>query len=173
MLAGVTGVICPVAIADDEIATGPFTEEDDALISCWERDAGRPGGGIDKSTGDGESPGTSLFLCPPARDERRSGVEDADFVPRRARFVEFGVDGTRDVGDGRRRATFACSSSGGDAVRLLRRACWEGSGLYASIQGLRGERSKSKSPGDGRGIGGVVSKTTLAGAERASCEAGI
>jgi hypothetical protein len=126
MLAGVTGVICPVALADDEIATGTFTEEDDELISGWGRDAGGPGGGIDKSTGDGVSPGTStlaVLLCPPARDERRSGVEDADFVPRRARFVEFGVDGTRDVGDGRRRTTFACSSSGGDAVRLLRRAC--------------------------------------------------
>lgn len=112
-------------LADDEIATGTFMEEDDALISGWGRDAGGPGGGIDKSTGDGVSPGASTlaFLCPPARDERRSGVEDADFVPRRARFVEFGVDGTRDVGDGRRRATFACSSSGGDAVRLLRRAC--------------------------------------------------
>lgn len=124
MLAGVTGVICP---ADDEIATGAFTEEDDTLISArgWGRDASGPGGGIDKSTGDGVSPGIStlaLFLCPPARDDRRSGVEDADFVPRRARFVEFGVDGTR-VGDGRRRATLACSSSGGDAVRLLRRAC--------------------------------------------------
>jgi hypothetical protein len=125
ILAGVTGVICPVPLADDEIATGTFMEEDDALISGWGRDAGGPGGGIDKSTGDGVSPGASTlaFLCPPARDERRSGVEDADFVPRRARFVEFGVDGTRDVGDGRRRATFACSSSGGDAVRLLRRAC--------------------------------------------------
>jgi hypothetical protein len=33
ILAGVTGVICPVAIADDEIATGTFTEEDDALNS--------------------------------------------------------------------------------------------------------------------------------------------
>lgn len=122
-----TGVICPVPLADDEIATGIFTEEDDALISGWgRRDAGCPGGGIDKSTGDGVSPGTStlaVFLCTPGRDERRSGVEDADFVPRRARFVEFGVDGIRDVGDGRRRAIFACSSSGGDAVRLLRRAC--------------------------------------------------
>jgi hypothetical protein len=126
MLAGVTGVMCPVALADVETATGTFTEEDDALISSWGRDAGGPGGGIDKSTGDGVSPGTStlaVILCPPARDERRSGVEDADFVPRRTRFVEFGVDGTRDVGDGRRRATFACSSSGGDTVRLLRRAC--------------------------------------------------
>jgi hypothetical protein len=125
MLAGVTGVICSVALADDEIATGAFTEEDDALISVWGTDAGGPGGGIDKSTGDGVSPGTStlaLFLCPAARDERRSGVEDADFVARRARFVEFGVDGTRGVGDGRGRATFACSSSGGDAVRLLCRA---------------------------------------------------
>jgi hypothetical protein len=125
ILAGVTGVICPVPLADDEIVTGTFTEEDNALISGGGRDAGGPGGGIDKSTGDGVSPGTSTptFLCPPARDERRSGVEDADFVPRRVRFVEFGVDGTRDVGDGRRRATFACPSSGGDAVRLLRRAC--------------------------------------------------
>lgn len=107
------------------------------------------------------------------RDERRRGVEDADFVPRRARFVEFGVDGIRGIGDGRCRATFARPSSGGDAVRLLRRDCREVSGLYASIQGLKGERSKSKSPGDGRGIGGVVSKTTVAGAERASCEARI
>lgn len=126
ILAGVTGVICPESLADDEIATGTFMEEDDALISVWGRDAGGPGGGIDKSAGDGVSPGTStlaVFLCPPVREERISGVEDADFVPRRARFVEFGVDGTRDVGDGRRRATFACSSSGGDAVRLLRRAC--------------------------------------------------
>jgi hypothetical protein len=116
----VTGVICPAPLADDEIATGTFTEEDDA----WGRDAGGPGGGIDKSTGDGVSPGAStlaVFLCTPVRDERISGVEDADFV-RRARFVEFGVDGTRDVGDGRRRTTFACSSSGGDAVRLPRRA---------------------------------------------------
>lgn len=126
MLAGVTGVMCPAALADDETATGTFTEADDALISGWGRDAGCPGGGIDKSTGDGVSPGTStlaLFLCPPARDDRRSGVEDADFVPRRERFVEFGVDGTRGVGDGRCRATFACPSSGGDAVRLLRRPC--------------------------------------------------
>jgi len=118
--------MCPVPLADDEIATGTFTEEDDVLISGWERDAGGPGGSIEKSTGDGVSPGTStlaVFLCLPARDERKSGVEDADLVPRRARFVEFGVDGTRDVGDGRRRAIFACSSSGGDAVRLLRRAC--------------------------------------------------
>jgi hypothetical protein len=125
MLAGVTGVIFPLAFADDEIAPGTFTEEDDALISGWRRDAGGPGGGIDRFTGDGVSPGTStlaVFLCPPARDERRSGVEDADFVPRRVRFVEFGVDGTRDAGDGRRRTTFAGSSSG-DAVRLLRRAC--------------------------------------------------
>lgn len=124
MLAGVTGVIlwiCPVVLADDE---GPFTEEGDALISMC--DIGGPGGGIDKSTGDGVSPGISilaLFLCPPVRDERRSGVEDADFVPRRARFVEFGVDGIRGMGDGRCRATFPRSSSGGDAVRLLRRDC--------------------------------------------------
>ncbi len=127
MLAGVTGVICPLVPTDDDgFATSTFTEEDDALISGWARDTGGPGGGIDRSTGDGVSPGTStlaLFLCPPARDERRSGVEDADLVPRRARcFVEFGVDGTRGMGDGRRRATFACSSSGGDAVRLIRRA---------------------------------------------------
>ncbi len=60
MLAGVTGVICPT-LADDEAAT----EEDDALISGWGRDGVSPGGGIDKSTGDGVSPGTStlaLFL---------------------------------------------------------------------------------------------------------------
>jgi len=113
--------ISPVALADDE---GPFTEEDDALISG--RHIGGPGGGIDKSAGDGVSPGIStlaLFLCPPVRDERRRGVEDADFVPRRARFVEFGVDGIRGIGDGRCRATFACPSSGGDTVRLLRRDC--------------------------------------------------
>ena len=64
-----------------------------------------------------------LFVRPRARDERRSGVEDADFVPRELRFVEFGVGGTRGVGDGRCRAIFRCPSSGGDAVRLLRRGC--------------------------------------------------
>ena len=89
-------------------------------------DAGTPGGGIDRSTGDGVSPGISplvLLLRPLTRDERRSGVEDADFVPRGARFVEFGVGGIRDVGEGRCRAAFVCSSSCGDAVRLLPRGC--------------------------------------------------
>lgn len=127
MLAGVTGVICcvrPMAPVVDEFMTGIFTWLDDALSSDW--DAGSPGGGIDKSTGDGVSPGISvpvLFLRPLVRDERRSGVEDADFVLRGTRFVEFWVDGTRGVGDGRCRATFAWSSIGGDAVRLLRRGC--------------------------------------------------
>jgi hypothetical protein len=97
---------------------------EDAMSSDW--DAGATGGGIDKSTGDGVSPGISplpLFLRPPARDERRSGVEEADLALRGIRFVEFGVGGTRGVGDGRFRATFPCSSSCGDAVRLLRRGC--------------------------------------------------
>jgi hypothetical protein len=108
---------------EDEFATGIFKWLDDALNSGW--DAGAPGGGIDKSTGDGLSPGISplvLFFRPPARDERRSGVEDADFVLRAPRFVEFGVGGTRGVGDGRCRATFICSSPWGDAVRF-RRGC--------------------------------------------------
>lgn len=127
MLAGVTGVILcigPLPLAADEFAAGIFTVEDDALSSGW--DGGGPGGGIDKSTGDGVSPGISplvLFLRPLVRDERRSGVEDADFVLRGPRFVEFGVGGTRGVGDGRCRANFACSSSYGDAARLLRRTC--------------------------------------------------
>ena len=92
--------------------------------SGWE--GGGPGGGIDKSTGDGESPGISpvvLFLRPLAREDRRSGVEDADFVLRGGRFVEFGVGGTRGDGDGRCRAILACSSSCGDAVRFLRPDC--------------------------------------------------
>jgi hypothetical protein len=95
----------------------------DALSSVW--DAGAPGGGIDKSTGDGLSPVISplvLFFRPPGRDERRSGVEDADFVLRGPRFVEFGAGGSRGVGDTRCRATFGCSSPRGDAVRL-RRGC--------------------------------------------------
>jgi hypothetical protein len=148
-----------------------FAEEDDDPNSDCE--AGATGGGIVKSTGEGVSPGASpqlpLFRTP-ARVERRRGVDDADFVPRDTRFVEFGVGWTRGE-DGRRSlASFACSSSCGDAVRFLRR-CWEESGLYASIQGLKGERSKSNSPGEDRGIGGVVLKTRLAGAVRGSCAA--
>ena len=144
---------------------------DDPKSDC---EAGVTGGGIDKSTGEGVSPGASpllLFFRNPARVERRRGVDEADFVPRDTRFVEFGVGWIRGGGDGPCLASFACSSSCGDAVRLLRR-CWEESGLYASIQGLKGERSKSNSPGD-KGIGGVVLKTRLAGAVRASCVADI
>jgi len=86
MLEGVTGVICcvrPMAPVVDEFAMGIFRWLEDALSSNWE--AGSPGGGIDKSTGDGVSPGISvlvLFLRTLPRDERRSGVEDADFVLR-------------------------------------------------------------------------------------------
>lgn len=176
MLAGVTGVILcwgSVALVGNEFVIGMFAEEGDVLRSGW--DAGAPGGGIDKSTGEGVSPGISplvLFLRPPARVERKSGVEDADFDPRDVRFMEFVVGGTRGDADGRCRVTLTCSSSRGDAVRLLRDCCGA-SGLYASIQGLNGERSKSKSPGEGKGIGGVVLKTRLAGAERASCEGDI
>jgi hypothetical protein len=154
----------------NELAMRIFPEGGDALSSDW--DAGAPGGGIDKSTGEGVSPGISpLPLRPPARVERRRGVEHADFVPRNVRFM--GEGGTRGEADGRCRVTLACSSSCGDALRLPRRDCCGASGLYGSIQGLKGERSKSKSPGEGRGTGGVVLKTRLAGAERASCDGDI
>jgi|SRR6266702_1012572 len=94
---------------------------DDPSSDC---EAGATGGGIDKSTGEGVSPGASPLLPllrTPARVERRRGVDDADFVPRDTRFVEFGAGWTRGEGDGRCLASFACSSSCGDAVRLLRR----------------------------------------------------
>jgi len=92
---------------------------DDPSSEC---EAGATGGGIDKSTGEGVSPGASpLPLRAPARVERRRGVDDADFVPRDTRFVEVGVGCTRGEFDGRCLASFACSSSCGDAVRLLRR----------------------------------------------------
>jgi hypothetical protein len=174
-LEGVTGVILgagSVELVGNEVVTCTFAVGGDALSSDW--DAGTLGGGIDKSTGEGVSPGMSpLPLRPPVRVERRRGVEDADFVLRCVRFVEFGVRGTRWEADGRCRVALVCSSPCGDAVRLLRRECCEESGLYASIQGLKGERSKSMSPGEGRGIGGVVLNTRLAGAERALCSGDI
>jgi len=84
---------------------------DDPKSVC---EAGATGGGIDKSTGEGVSPGASpplQLLRAPVRVERRRGVDDADFVPREARFVEFGVGWTRGEGGGRCLASFACSSS--------------------------------------------------------------
>ena len=81
----------------------------DPNLGC---EAGATGGGIDKSTGEGVSPGISPLLPllrAPVRVERRRGVDDADFVPRETRFVEFGVGWTRGEGGGCCLAIFACS----------------------------------------------------------------
>lgn len=72
---------------------------------------GGAGGGIARSTGDGESvPATELFRR--ARVERKSGVEVADLALR-GTFIDVGT-----VGVGRFRGTRALSSPEGEAVRL-------------------------------------------------------
>lgn len=72
---------------------------------------GGAGGGIDRSTGDGESVSAiELFRRP--RVERRSGVEVADLTFR-GTFIDVGT-----VGVGRFRGTRALSSPDGEAVRL-------------------------------------------------------
>lgn len=112
MLAGVTGVmLCPWPVGDVLATTVFVVGGDDPNSAC---EAGATGGGIDKSTGEGVSPGISPLLPllrVPVRVDRRRGVDDADFVPRETRFVGFGVGGTRGEGDGRCLASFACSSS--------------------------------------------------------------
>jgi hypothetical protein len=128
---------------------------------------GGAGGGIDKSTGDGESPGGSpLTLFFRFRADRIKGVDDADLVVLED-FLELPAEGVlRTAGDGRERDNRDWESAFGDAARLLDVFCRGVSVLYASIQGLvRGDRSKSISPGDGSGTGGLVLKTRLAGAE--------
>jgi hypothetical protein len=67
MLAGVTGVSCGRVAGDGGTAAA--------------ESAGGAGGGIDRSTGEGVSPGM-LMLPLRARVERIRGVELADLVPR-------------------------------------------------------------------------------------------
>ena len=93
MLAGVTGVMCSCGCG---VGAGVLSVVVDALP--WRKfigasGCGVAGGGIDKSTGDGVSPGISpglgplrLLLLPPLlRPDAagKSGVELADFVPRK------------------------------------------------------------------------------------------
>jgi hypothetical protein len=80
---------------------------------------GGAGGGMERSTGEGESVSvTVLFLRP--REERRRGVDVADLTFRGA-FIEAVM-----VGVVRFLDTRALSSSPGDAVRLLGGLVWEG-----------------------------------------------
>ena len=51
---------------------------------------GGAGGGIERSTGEGESFSTTVLFLRPL-DERSRGVEVADFTPRAGFFGTFGV----------------------------------------------------------------------------------
>lgn len=111
MLAGVTGVICRSGLGD--ICIAPFIDDDATWLE------GGAGGGIDRSTGDGESPSTTvLFLLD--LEDRINGVEFVDLEPR-VGFLMLcdGFDG-RIAGDCRLRLGFEEPSSPlGEAVLLL------------------------------------------------------
>jgi hypothetical protein len=139
MLAGVTGVIGDVASRVLGAAE---------LGGDW-RGPGGAGGGIDKSTGDGESVSIMVLSL---RDfvERRRGV----FVALLACLMDCFTAGTGEFMEGPRfRTARAASSALGDIVRLFGgRWLW-----YASSQGLvNGEMSMSMSGGEGSGMGGLV-----------------
>jgi hypothetical protein len=141
MLAGVTGVIRSCSWE----GTGNDTDVDgeDGFL-------GGAGGGMVRSTGDGESVSTTELLRR-ARVERKRGVEEADLTFRGI-FIAAGTI------EERFRDTRALSSAEGDAVRLdgLELGGWG----HASSQGLvSGEMSRS----DGEGKDG---KAIFAGAEK-------
>ena len=94
MLAGVTGVISPDPGVGVLSELTPALDNDTAAPPPCRKFIGASGcgvvagGGIDRSTGEGVSPGMSAGLGPPRRPPPRveagkSGVEFADFVPRR------------------------------------------------------------------------------------------
>jgi len=150
MLAGVTGVIGDVP--SRKLGTAEFGGDG--------RGTGGAGGGIDKSTGDGESV-SKIVLFLRVLVERRSGVLLAllaclmDCLP-------VDIEATV-VGGPRFRVVRIASSALGDAVRLFD-GLWV---WYASSQGLvKGEMSMSRAGGEGSGIEGLVCwNTMLAGAE--------
>lgn len=143
MLAGVTGVM----------RTSSWAGKADVVVGTEGGEAGflgGAGGGMARSTGDGESVSlTKLFRR--ARVERKRGVEVADLAPRGI-FIDAGT-----IWVGRFRGTRAGSSPEGEAVRL---AGLELGGCgHGSSHGLvSGEISRS----DGEGKDG---KAILAGAE--------
>lgn len=175
MLAGVTGVMCScgVGVAEDICSA--------ELLLCKKfigaSGCGVAGGGIDRSTGEGVSPGMSsggpLRLFPLLRFEGagKTGVEFADFVPRRFVFFPL-IDGIFGV----MRLTAACrlregrpfefiSSLLGEAVRRFVPAeapccIWRELGfaedwlaLYAPSHGLVSGDISSKSSSAGEGSG--------------------
>lgn len=136
MLAGVTGIICGVSRS---LGIAEFGGD-------W-RGAGGAGGGIDKSTGDGESVSKNvLFLR--VLVERRRGVLFALLAFLMDCFSEEVLAGCP-----RFRTARAAPSTLGDAVRLFdERWVW-----CASSQGLvSGEISMSRAGGEGSGKEGLM-----------------
>ena len=197
MLAGVTGVMCSCCTG---VGAGVLSPVVGVLL--WRKfigasGCGVAGGGIDRSTGDGVSPGISpglgplrLLLLPPLlRPDAagKSGVELADFVPRRLDRLLLVIEGMF----WGIRLTAACrlregrpvvfiSSLPGETVRLLvpdevpcgmpRPVGLTGDWLvlYAPSHGLvSGDiSSNSSSAGEGSGYGLCMFwKTMFAGAE--------
>ena len=140
MLAGVTGVMRSCS----------WVGKANVVVDTEEDGVGGAGGGMAKSTGDGESVSlTELFRR--ARVERKRGVEVADLTFRGI-FIMAGT-----IEAGRFRGTRALSSAEGEAVRLV--GLELGGCGHASSHGLvSGEMSRS----DGEGKDG---KAILAGAE--------
>lgn len=86
MLAGVTGVSCVLKFGEGGgsrlVSCEVFDVEDDDDDIARLVGMGGAGGGMDRSTGEGVSPGASAKLPFRERVERRSGVELVDLEPR-------------------------------------------------------------------------------------------
>ena len=128
---------------------------------------GGAGGGIERSTGEGVSPGTSPAVLPfRERVERRRGVELVDLEPLKTFLFRVGFVG-RIAGDCCffREGCIPLSSSLDEAWRLLEELCTDC--WCAPSQGLvRGEMSKSRSAGEGRAwCKGLVRNAMCSGAE--------
>lgn len=132
MLAGVTGVMRTSSGAGKAVVVaGVQVGGEDGRL-------GGAGGGMARSTGDGESV-SMAELFRRARVERKSGVEVADLTFRAAL-----IDGT--IGVVRFRGTRAASSPEGEAVRLA--GLLLGGCGWASSHGLvSGEMSRSDGEG--------------------------
>jgi hypothetical protein len=131
ILAGVTGVSWGLKFGEGGMSlliscdTFDAGEDDEGGIAgLW--GTGGAGGGMERSTGEGVSPGTSPAVLPlRERLERKRGVEFVDLDPRKSFLLWAGFVG-RMAGDGFfREGWMPFSSSLEDAWRLFAEVCMD------------------------------------------------
>jgi hypothetical protein len=126
ILAGVTGVSWGLKFGEGGMSLLISCDifDEDGIARLW--GMGGAGGGMERSTGEGVSPGTSPAVLPlRERLERRRGVELVDLDPRKTFLLWAGFVG-RMAGDGFfREGCMPLSSSLEDAWRLFVEVCMD------------------------------------------------